>query len=217
MSHLPGTKAAIAVLFQETTVAFAPLNVTVLLPWLPNPAPVIATVSPVFPELGFKLAMLSPDETVNVIPLLPAPPTETTTLPDVAPVGTGAVIRPSLQLTGIAVVPLNFTVLVPWLVPKLAPAIVTVAPIPPEVGVRLVYARSRCFSKRGAVAWSVIHGDNDRAAACSLGHQGCDFSRGPACYCGWHTVKCHGARTLTRTKIRSVNGYAEAGGTGGWR
>jgi hypothetical protein len=38
----------------------------------------------------------------------------------------------------VAVVPLNVTVLVPWLEPKLVPVIVTVAPAPPDVGDRLV-------------------------------------------------------------------------------
>ena len=38
----------------------------------------------------------------------------------------------------VAVVVLNFTVLVPWVAPKLVPVIVTDAPTAPEVGDRLV-------------------------------------------------------------------------------
>ena len=44
----------------------------------------------------------------------------------------------AFQLVGVAVVPLNFTVLVPWLVPKFAPVIVTDAPSAPDVAERLV-------------------------------------------------------------------------------
>jgi hypothetical protein len=54
-----------------------------------------------------------PLETVKFIPLLATPPTVTTTLPDVAPVGTGATMLVALQLVGVAAVPLNVTVLVP--------------------------------------------------------------------------------------------------------
>jgi hypothetical protein len=42
-----------------------------------------------------------------------------------------------LQLVGVAAVLLNTTVLVPWLAPKLVPAIVTTAPTGPALGVRL--------------------------------------------------------------------------------
>src|SRR5260370_4044853 len=45
---------------------------------------------------------------------------------------------PSPPLFRAAVVPLNFTVLVPCVAPKFAPAIVTDAPTNPDVGFRLV-------------------------------------------------------------------------------
>jgi len=51
--------------------------------------------------------------TVKLTPLLAALPTVTTTVPVVAPVGTGATMEEALQLVGVALVPLNFTVLVP--------------------------------------------------------------------------------------------------------
>jgi hypothetical protein len=57
--------------------------------------------------------MLGVGVTVNETPLLATPLTVTTTFPVVAPVGTGALIEVELQLLGVAVVPLNFTVLVP--------------------------------------------------------------------------------------------------------
>jgi len=44
----------------------------------------------------------------------------------------------ALQLVGVAVVPLNFTVLVPWVAPKFVPVIVTDVPTGPEVGDKLV-------------------------------------------------------------------------------
>jgi len=48
--------------------------------------------------------------TVKVMPLLARPPTVTTTGPLVAPLGTGTVMLVSLQLVGVASVPLNVTV-----------------------------------------------------------------------------------------------------------
>jgi hypothetical protein len=76
--------------------------------------------------------------TVKDTPLL-AEPTVTTTLPVVAPVGTVATIDVVLQLAiAVAAVPLNFTVLVPCVEPKLLPVMVTEAPTAPEVGDKLV-------------------------------------------------------------------------------
>src|ERR687895_611342 len=79
-----------------------------------------------------------PTVTVKVTPLLPTPPTVTTTGPVVAPLGTGAVIEVALQLLGVAAVPLNVTVLVPCGLPKLDPVIVTDVPTAPEVGFKLL-------------------------------------------------------------------------------
>src|SRR3989441_384112 len=79
-----------------------------------------------------------PAVTVKATPLLATPPTVTTTLPVVAPVGTGATMLVALQLVAVAVVPLNLTLLVPCVAPKFAPAIVTDAPTNPEAGFKLV-------------------------------------------------------------------------------
>src|SRR5258707_3720212 len=76
--------------------------------------------------------------TVKFTPLLAAPPTVTTTLPVVAPAGTVAVMLAAPQLVGVAVIPLNFTVLVPCVAPKFAPAIVTDVPANPDVGFKPV-------------------------------------------------------------------------------
>src|ERR1700674_5907221 len=66
------------------------------------------------------------------------PPTVTTTGPVVAAPGTGTTMLAALQLVGVAAIPLNLTVLVPRVVPKFAPAIVTAVPTAPDDGVRLV-------------------------------------------------------------------------------
>src|SRR5262245_60335226 len=73
--------------------------------------------------------------TVNALPLLATPPTVTTTLPVVAPDGTGTAMLDADQLVGVARVPLNVTVLVPLVDPKFDPAIVTAVPTGPVAGV----------------------------------------------------------------------------------
>jgi hypothetical protein len=73
-------------------------------------------------------------------PLLTTPAAVTTTLPENVPVGTGAVMLVLLQLVGVAVVPLNCTVLAPCVEPKLFPVIVTDVPMTPTAGVKLAIA-----------------------------------------------------------------------------
>ena len=72
--------------------------------------------------------------TVNGAPLLATPFTVTTTFPVVAPLGTGTAMLLAVQLVGVAAVPLNRTLLVPCVDPKLLPAIVTVTPTDPVLG-----------------------------------------------------------------------------------
>jgi hypothetical protein len=112
----------------------------VLVPWVePKFVPVIVTAVPTAPEVGERVVMLGAATTVKLTPLLFVPPTFTTTLPVVAPVGTVATMDVALQLPMVvAVVPLNFTVLVPCGEPKPDPVIVTDAPTAPDVGERLV-------------------------------------------------------------------------------
>jgi hypothetical protein len=74
---------------------------------------------------------------VKLTPLLATPDTVTTTLPVVAAEGTVALSTVLLQVA-VAVTPLNVTVLLPWLKPKLLPLIVTEVPAFPEVGDTLV-------------------------------------------------------------------------------
>src|SRR5260370_1545571 len=94
----------------------------------------VATV----PLIGDRFVMVGGTVTVNATTLLARPPTVTTTLPVVAPAGTGTRMLVADQLVGVAAVPLNVTVLVPCVVPKFAPAIVTPLPTAPEPGVKLV-------------------------------------------------------------------------------
>ena len=107
-----GTGTTILVAVQLVGVAAVLLNVTVLLPWVaPKPVPVMVTEILTAPETGDKLVMLG--ITVKLIPLLATPPTVTTTLPVVAPLGTGTTIEVALQLDAVPEVPLNVTVLLP--------------------------------------------------------------------------------------------------------
>jgi hypothetical protein len=78
--------------------------------------------------------------TVNHTPLLLIPFTVTTTFPDVTPLGTGTTIDVALQLVGVPTVPLNVTVLLPWLDPKLVPVIVTEVPTATDIGDALAMA-----------------------------------------------------------------------------
>jgi hypothetical protein len=105
----------------------------------PKFAPLIVTDTPTNPEVGLKLVTLgAATVTVKLTPLLATPPTVTTTLPVVAPAGTGTAMLVALQLVGVAPIPLKVTLLVPWVAPKFAPVIVTGVPSTPNVGFRLV-------------------------------------------------------------------------------
>ena len=131
-----GTVVAMLVAPQLVGRARIPLNVTMLVPWVdPKFVPVIVTDVPTEPEVTDKLVMLGAGVvTVKVTPLLAAPETVTTTFPVVAPFGAGAMIWLILQLVGVVSVPLNLTVLVPWVAPKFVPVIMTEVPIAPDVG-----------------------------------------------------------------------------------
>lgn len=135
-----GTGAMMLVALQLDGVLERPLKVTVLVPCVaPKLVPVIVTEVPVGPDIGLRLLMVGAGTvTVKATPLLAMLLTVTTTLPVVAPAGTGTVMLVALQLVGVAAVPLNVTVLVPCVAPKLAPVIVTDVPTGPEVGFRLL-------------------------------------------------------------------------------
>jgi hypothetical protein len=82
--------------------------------------------------------MLAVGTTVKLMPLLATPPTVTTTFPVAAPAGTEVTRLEALQLVTVAAAPLNVTVLLPCVDPKLIPVIVTGAPTAPEAVDRLV-------------------------------------------------------------------------------
>jgi len=75
---------------------------------------------------------------VNSTPLLESPPTVTTIFPDVVPPGTVVTIVVEFHVVAVPPTPLNVTVLVPCVAPKLLPVIVTVVPTAPEPGVTAV-------------------------------------------------------------------------------
>jgi hypothetical protein len=130
-----GTGTTICVVAQLVGVATVPLNVIVLVPWLlPNPPPLIVTDLPTGALDCERLVMEG--STVNGTPLLPVPPTNTTTLPVMAALGTGATICVELQLVGVAGVAPKKIKLFPCELPKFVPVIVTEAPIGPKAGER---------------------------------------------------------------------------------
>jgi hypothetical protein len=137
-----GTGTAMLVALQLVGDAAVPLKVTVLVPCAaPKFVPAIVTLAPTNPDIGLRLVMLgAATVTVKITPLLATPSTVTTTLPVVAPAGTGTATLVALQLVGDAAVPLKVTVLVPCVAPKFVPVIVTLAPINPDAGFRLVMA-----------------------------------------------------------------------------
>lgn len=71
------------------------------------------TGDPTDPDVGDRKEITGASVTVKATPLLGTPPTVTTTLPVVAPLGTCKLIEVLLQLTTPPGVPLKVTVLAP--------------------------------------------------------------------------------------------------------
>jgi hypothetical protein len=136
-----GTVAVMPVLLQgPIELAVNPLNVTVPFPCEdPKFVPAIATDVPTIPLLGVRPLIFGAPTTVNNTPLLALPATVTTTLPVVAPFGTGT---PMLVLfqdeIAVARVPLKVTVLLPCELPKVVPVMISCVPTAPEVKDKLV-------------------------------------------------------------------------------
>jgi len=119
---------------QFDALVCVPLKVTKLciVPTVgPKFVPVMVTFVPIGPEVGVMLVMAGGGVTVKSRPLLATPATVTTTLPVVAPEGTVTLMPDAVQLEVAARVPLNVTVLLPWVDPKFEPFIVKPAPIGP--------------------------------------------------------------------------------------
>ena len=149
--------------------------------------------------------MLGAATTVNDTPLLFTPLAFTTTLPVVAPVGTVATIDVALQLViVVAVVPLNFTVLVPWVDPKFVPVIVTEAPTAPDVGDKLVMLGAATTVNAHPVAGVRLLPSPPRSRS-SLLSAPCatiDVALQLPIVVAVVPLNCHCARALRRTKIR---------------
>jgi hypothetical protein len=127
------------VALQLVGVAAVSLKLTIPLPWVaPKFVPVIVTGVPTTPVVTDRLLTLGAGTIVKVRPLLATPLAFTTTLPVVAPLGTGTAILSALQLVGVPTVPLKLTDPLPWIAPKFAPAIATSAPTAPVVGETVV-------------------------------------------------------------------------------
>jgi hypothetical protein len=107
-----GTVTPINPAAQLVGVAETPLNVTVLVSCtVPKLFPFTDTAPPIAPEGGCRLVIMG--ATVKLTALLGVPLTITTTLPVVAPAGTGATMEPDAQLVGVAAPRLNITLLPP--------------------------------------------------------------------------------------------------------
>src|SRR5947209_9544513 len=131
-----GAGTRICVSLQLFVLAETPLKVTplTLVPTVgPKFVPLMVTTAPIGPDTGLMVEMFGGGVTVKGRPLLAIPPTVTTTFPVVAPAGTGTSILVAVQFVGVPAVPLNVTVLVPWVAPKFVPTMVTTAPTGPCV------------------------------------------------------------------------------------
>lgn len=99
------------------------------------------------PEVCDKLLIEGCESKLKVKPLLATLLTVTTTLPVVAPEGTGTVMLVALQTVGAAGVPLNEIVLAPCVVPNPVPVIVTDVATTPLVGEIVVMPGPGCTVK----------------------------------------------------------------------
>ena len=146
------------------------------------------------------------NRTVKADSVLATPPTVTTTLPVVAPVGTGTTMLVALQLVVVAAVPLNFTVLVPCVAPKFAPVIVTLAPTNPDVAIQ---ARDARCGNRTVKATPVAghsadrHHHVSRRRSCRYRHN--DARGAPARRRCRRPVELHGAGALRRAEVRACD------------
>src|SRR3954453_22353902 len=98
----------------------------------------MVTADPIGPAEGDNLVSVGAAVTAYVNALLATPATVTTTLPLVAPAGTGTTMLFADQVVGVAVVPPKGNVLLPWVAPKLLPLMVTAVATGPADGDRLV-------------------------------------------------------------------------------
>jgi len=151
-----GTVVTTFVVLQLVGVAASPLKVTVLLPCVvPKFVPVMVIETPGDPDVGDRLVMLGVG-TVKCTPLLTNPPTVITTLPVPAPFGTAVVMLVALQADAVAGTPLNVTVLLACVAPKLLPVSVTAVPAWPDVGLTLLMFGGAWFTVSVTVWVAVV-------------------------------------------------------------
>ena len=135
-----GTEVVMLVTVLAITVAEVSLNSTILLEGVASKfVPEIVTVVPTTPDNGVKDEIAGGGITVKFEALVAVCPyTVTVIVPVVAPEGTEVVILVTLLAVTVAVVPLNFTVLLAGVASKFVPDIITVVPTPPDAGVNEV-------------------------------------------------------------------------------
>jgi hypothetical protein len=138
-----GTAVTIVVLVAAVTMALVPLNVTMLFAAVESkPVPDMMTAVPTVPFTGRNSVIVGVtvklSDEVAVIPS-----TFTEMAPVVAPDGTVVTIDVAVELSTVAVTPLNVTVLPAAVVSKFVPWIVTVAPTLPPAGEKPVIVGDR--------------------------------------------------------------------------
>src|SRR6266850_2215892 len=215
-----GTSTTIFVALQLAGVPDVPLKVTVLVPCVvPKFVPAIVTDVPTAPDVGFKLVMFGADEvTIKFTPLLmssaeppPLGALVTTTFPVAAPIGTGTTMLVALQLVGVPAVPLKVTVLVPCVVPKFVPAIVTGVPTAPDAGFRLVMLGGGGVTAKLIPLLATPPTVTTNVACCrSCRHRRNNARRTPTRRCRRCPVELHGAHALRRSEIRTADRHRRA-------
>jgi hypothetical protein len=129
---LGGMLAVIELAVHELIVAWT-LPKTIVPGTEPKLEPLTVTNVPAIPDRGETVVIVGETQTAKLIALLVTPPTRTTMLPVVAPLGTNTTMLVALQLITVARTPLNVTVLDPSIAPKPEPAIVSSDPTGPEL------------------------------------------------------------------------------------
>jgi hypothetical protein len=133
-----GTMAVIVCESTTVKAAVLPPNITLVAPV--KFVPVIVTCVPTGPLGGVKLVIVGAGITVKLVPLVAKPPGVVTVIgPEVAPIGTVAVIFMPVNLNDV-LVPLNVTEVA---LLKFAPLIVTEVPTLPLAGVKPVIVGGR--------------------------------------------------------------------------
>ena len=131
-----GTEVVMLVAVLAVATAVVPLNLTVLFAgFVSKFVPVIVTEDPTEPLVGLKLLMVGGGVYMKFVELVAVSPfTVTDIAPVVVPTGTLQVMLVEVLAVLVAIVLLNFTVLLAKAGSKLVPVMVTTVPTPPLVG-----------------------------------------------------------------------------------